>query len=396
MKRARPILGVSAAALAALVPWLAASCATTQDAVSSRDDAATPVPDLDAGVDAAEGAADGGCDAADPSCVTKPISCDEAAWCPVQTGVSSLYALVAVSGSSKTDVWAVGSGGTIVHWDGAAWTATPTGLKNTFHAVWARGANEVWAVSSTDAILRSGGFAGGKATWEREPSPTDEWNVAPLYAIWGDAKGHLRLGARSYNLFEPNGDFGPGNQFVREAADGGAAWVGVKGTATIHGIWGSSADDLWIVGDNSQWVSWQLGYTAHGTRSGGELTWTEVDSQASVMLEGVWGSGPGDVWAVGDKGTIRHITAGAAQWAIVPSPTTEALHAIWGSGPGDIWAVGDEGTILHYDGKAWRPSVVAFPVGKKKPHLYGVWGSGPDDVWIVGDGIALHHTGGGK
>jgi len=110
----------------------------------------------------------------------------------------------------------------------------------------------------------------------------------------------------------------------------------------------------------------------------------------------VWGSSASDVWAVGDKGTIRHIAAGDTQWEIVTSPTKEPLHGLWGSSPNDVWAVGDSGTILHWDGATWSPSVAALPVNKKKPHLYGIWGSGPDDVWIVGDGIALHHTGGTK
>ena len=75
---------------------------------------------------------------------------------------------------------------------------------------------------------------------------------------------------------------------------------------------------------------------------------------------------------------------------------TDIAHAIWGAADNDIWAVGESGAIIHWDGAAWAMSVAAFPVNKKKPHLYGVWGSGPNDVWIVGDGIALHSTGGAK
>jgi len=70
----------------------------------------------------------------------------------------------------------------------------------------------------------------------------------------------------------------------------------------------------------------------------------------------------------------------------------DALHAIWGSGPNDIWVVGDSGTVLHYDGTSFEPSTVQLPLGRK-PNLYGVWGSSANDVWIVGDGVALHYTG---
>ena len=68
------------------------------------------------------------------------------------------------------------------------------------------------------------------------------------------------------------------------------------------------------------------------------------------------------------------------------------LSSVWGSGPKDIGAVGDTGTILHYDGTAFTPSTVQLPLGRK-PNLRGVWGSGPNDVWIVGDGVVLHYTG---
>jgi hypothetical protein len=32
----------------------------------------------------------------------------------------------------------------------------------------------------------------------------------------------------------------------------------------------------------------------------------------------------------------------------VPSQTSLALYGVWGSGPLDVWAVGDQGVILHH------------------------------------------------
>jgi hypothetical protein len=377
----------------ALAPFWLASCANAADGEPRADagsDSTIPVPDA---------GADAGCDPEEPGCVSEEIPCDEADFCPVATPVSSRFALTAVWGATANDVWAVGSGGTIIHWDGTAWVGTPTGVKNTFHGVWGSGSSDVWAISASNVILHSEGFADGKATWTPAPSATEEdWEATPLFAIWGTGPADLRVGGRNYNLYEPNGDFGPGNQFTKMTLeDGSIAWTGEKGTATVQGIWSSSPDDVWIVGDNSMWVPWQLGLTMHGTRAAKDapLTWTEVDSQAAVVLDAIWGSSASDLWAVGDKGTIRRLASGAARWEIVESPTTEALHALWGSGPSDVWAVGDRGTILHFDGAAWAPKIAAFPVGRM-PHLYGVWGSSRDDVWIVGDGVALRYTGGKK
>ncbi|MDF2692676.1 MAG: Type fimbrial biosis protein PilY1, partial [Labilithrix sp.] len=74
------------------------------------------------------------------------------------------------------------------------------------------------------------------------------------------------------------------------------------------------------------------------------------------------------------------------------SPTTENLRAVWGSGPNDVWAVGELATIVHWDGQSWTLATSALPLGTK-PDLNGIWGSGPEDVWAVGKGTALHFTG---
>lgn len=391
----RLFLGSLALTLAGMVPWFA-SCAEAEDSGKKDEDASATVPPPDAAeasVDAGPPETDGGCDAADKDCVTHVISCDDVPWCPVSTTVSSLYALTAVWGSGKNDVWAVGSGGTIVHWDGTAWKQTPTGVKNTFHAVWGSGPTDVWAVSMTDAIFHSNGFSGGSAAWAKMPNVSDEFPMTAM-SIWGTTADDVRIGTRARLIFDPKtGQYSAIDQYtIKSDGDGGVAWEPVTGDGNVHGFWGSSPTDLWLIADNSERNNWEKGLTRHGVAAKGGLEWTSVDSQSTVVLEGIWGSSANDVWAVGDKGTIRRMKKGALRWEIVTSPTTEPLHAVWGSGANDVWAVGDSGTILHWDGTAWKPSAAAFGVGLK-PNLYGVWGSAANDVWIVGDNVSLHYTG---
>lgn len=392
----------SAAALAALAPGLVlvfASCAATDsDGTPPGEDSSAVLPEASTDAGVTDAAAEASCDASDPNCSYHVVTCDEAAWCPVATPVSTLYSLTAVWGSSKDDVWAVGSGGSIVHYDGTKWTATPTTVRNTFHAVWGSGPTDVWAVSMTDVLFHTNGFSGGGAVWTQvaaaQAEDNDQFPRAAL-AVWGTSADHVRIGARDRTVFDPSsGELSTLNQYTKTVADGGLAWSRVEGAGTVHGFWGSSASDLWYIADNSEKNGWQKGVTMHGTlEDGGKaMTWTSVDSQSTAVLEGIWGSGKDDIWAVGDMGVIRHMTAGAQRWAIVSSPTTEALHAVWGSAANDVWAVGDYGTILHFDGTTWKPSTAALPLGKKQ-HLYGVWGSSANDVWIVGDGITLHYTG---
>jgi hypothetical protein len=100
-------------------------------------------------------------------------------------------------------------------------------------------------------------------------------------------------------------------------------------------------------------------------------------------LLGIWGSGPRDVFAVGNRGTILHYDGSA--WSAQTSGTVEELHGVWGSGPGDVFAVGS-GTMLHYDGTAWREQTLGI-----RPDLSAVWGSGPTNLYAVGD-VILHGT----
>ena len=381
---------------AGLIPAFA-SCAEAEDSHGPQDDASVSIPE--AGAAEMDGSQDagvvegGGCDASEPGCVSEAITCEQAPWCPVQTNVSTRFVLKGVWGSGPNDVWVVGSGGSISHWDGTAWTLTPTGSKNTFHAVWGSGPNDVWAVSMTDAIFHSTGFANGSAAWEQVPGATDSMTTMVAHTIWGTAAGDLRIGARA-NMMDTGDGYDWVGQFVlTKDKDGNMAWR-PELSGSVHGFWGT-ATDLWLIADDSARNNngWNKGQTLHGVAAAkGDLTWTAVDSQSTLLLEGIWGSSADDIWAVGDQGTLRRFKKGATRWEIVASPTKMPLHAVWGSAADDVWAVGDAGTILHFDGSAWTQSLAAFPFGKKSD-LYGVWGSSKNDVWIVGDGIALHYTG---
>ena len=74
--------------------------------------------------------------------------------------------------------------------------------------------------------------------------------------------------------------------------------------------------------------------------------WTTLTSGTTADLNGVWGSGPNDVYVVGNSGTVLHSVDGIA-WTPLTSGTSVALNAVWGSGPTDVYIVGGSGTILH-------------------------------------------------
>ena len=96
-----------------------------------------------------------------------------------------------------------------------------------------------------------------------------------------------------------------------------------------------------------------------------------MTSTTTQNLHGIWGTGPGDVWAVGDNSTVLRYSNG--KWP--PTlPTTEHLYAVWSSG-GQVYAVGEAGLVIHHDGSKW----ITETAGKSKltgvfswprPHLF--------------------------
>ncbi|WP_437729288.1 hypothetical protein [Sorangium sp. So ce861] len=75
-------------------------------------------------------------------------------------------------------------------------------------------------------------------------------------------------------------------------------------------------------------------------------SWQAVtDSGTSASLSGVWGSAPGDVFAVGWGGTIVHYDG--ISWLEVNSTTYKSLSSIWGHA-GTSFIVGENGTIFRH------------------------------------------------
>jgi hypothetical protein len=75
-------------------------------------------------------------------------------WMPDASGTTR--DLAGVWGASDDDVWAVGAGGTILHWDGAVWSPVPSGTTADLRGVWGIATRDVWAVGAGGTILHRG------------------------------------------------------------------------------------------------------------------------------------------------------------------------------------------------------------------------------------------------
>lgn len=221
--------------------------------------------------------------------------------------------LLNVGGPTADQLYAVGGhprGGDVQEFDGQTWApgGPPFG---TPLLNWVHGcaADDVVVVGTRGAILRFDG-----ASWTRDESPTDK-------DLWG--------------------------------------------------VWGASCDDLWVVGGNGREEGQATILRYDGT------VWTEVETpplerpQVWAWFK-VWGSGPDDVFIVGQRGAVLHWNGSELTEEFAGA--SDDLIAVWGTGPDHVVAVGGRGIgiVSVWDGSEWTTTDLA-----PTPGLNGVWLDGP-------------------
>jgi hypothetical protein len=218
-----------------------------------------------------------------------------------------------------------------------------------------------------------------------EPTPYDPWGIQD---IWGPSTSDLFA-------------VGKAGLMLRYA---GGAWVRDEALTyqRLFDVWGSSASDVYAVGDSGSIIHW----------NGAE--WSKVSTDHLCVeyydywngwvyrcpdFHGVWGTGPDDVWVVGEtagewdedgdnyypSSLIVHYDGQA--W--VPNRYVRGIvEGVWGSAPNDVWAVGWS-QIWHYDGRGWTSLNVGWPL----PHFDGVWGLSSKNVYAYHAGGVVHYDG---
>ena len=313
-------------------------------------------------------------------------TCSDDGWCIVDYPLDGDLTLVSLWGSSERDVWAVGSRGAILHWDGSAWQPSNSGVDYAIRRVWGSGPGDVWAFSTLNGILHSSGWVDGQASWSPAAfSTTDDADgltgvqqTTPIVSVWGASATDIYVGT----LQVPGGSV----WHMSGWNDGEPRWRPILEYLDYHGpVFGTAATDIWVAGLNGKAANSQ-GYKS------GIVDWTILDTGTRANLRGLWGGAHDDVWVVGDTGTIRHWTYdddGELRWLVSESNVTRPLNAVWGSRPDDIWVVGEGNTVLHGDGESWSRSNIPSVI-PAETRLFDVWGTAPDNVWIVGDNVILN------
>jgi hypothetical protein len=281
-----------------------------------------------------------------------------AAWSQMDFSGAPTGPLFGVWGTSATNVYAVGDGGTIIHYDGDGdndtvpdnrWDAPmATSVATNFYAIWGASATNIYSVGQAGVVLNFDGI-----NW------TDLSAIVPgaadIFGVWGTSANDVFITDVLGLIYH----------------GAGPAWT-VQFTLagnTFRGIWGSASDDVFTVDatagriyhfNGAAWDTTPMGTAANG-------------------LTNIWGSSASDVYAIGFNGTVVHYDG--SNWSPVTgiAPGTIQLTGIWGSSANDIFIVGLGGTIIHYDGTSWSD----MESGTLED-LWSVWGTGTGEVFAVG------------
>jgi hypothetical protein len=286
-----------------------------------------------------------------------------------------------ICGNSETDVFAVGENGIIIHYDGLKWSVINSGITNSLNGVWCISTNDVIAVGEGGVILHYDGNVWSPITHPYSVSSGLEKSGA--ISNLGDCYDDITNLSKVWGISET--DFfsvGLADRYCDGAAyyyqgtilhyDRGI-WSIDTYSLALSDIWGDSKTNVFTVGE------YGLVLNFDGN------SWNEIRIGAGYfdLLHGVWGSSSDDVFIVGQdlttfKGIIFHFDG--IIWSEMNSDTLWGLYDIWGSSENDIFAVGEHGAVLHFDGYNWS----SFNSGTIK-NLSGIWGVPSRDVFVVGD-----------
>lgn len=283
-----------------------------------------------------------------------------------------------VHGASATAVWAVGSSSgspRIAFYDGASWTlqTPPASPSLPLSSVYAASATEAWATygsagSPTPATNMIARFSGG--SWSAVTitplggSATASWaDVAGIGTNFVLAVGSLQGTSTTFGTL---GDW-DGVAFEKCST--------CTSNQPFHAVWPVATNDFWIAGYTSFST---VGY--YRESSPNTCCSSAPDQLLSFAKRDMWGSSASDIWAVGNEGSIDHFNG--ITWAPFTSPVGETLSGVWGNSASDVWAVGQGAdSIIHFDGSAWTTEPVTTA-----ETLLDVWCANATNCWTVGTG----------
>ena len=285
-------------------------------------------------------------------------------WVPITTSGIGPSRLVRMAAASPNEIWAYADSGAtdraFYRFDGAVWREVGrTRFTQPSTRPWAvPGGGGAYVLSSFGRLERVS--SSGVSVIAYQPSLRDVavnsatsafavgWNL--FLARWDGSRWNIDTppaGTPGIRLLQGVWSDGPTNAWTVGNASTVLRWNGTQWTVVsdqnrpvatadnYNGVWGVGTD-VWAVGD--------------GTILHCRSAVCSNEASGAAALLGVWGSSATNVFAVGDAGRILRYNG--TSWSAMQSPTNRTLARVSGSGPNDVWALGDS-TLLHFDGTSW-------------------------------------------
>ncbi|WP_050725572.1 hypothetical protein [Vulgatibacter incomptus] len=306
---------------------------------------------------------------------------DGASWSPVESHLTT--PIVSISGHAANDVWAIASdatGSLSLHFNGTDWRIVPVsvlGAGQTLRRVRAIAPDGVWAVGSKGTVLRWNG-----TMWERNDPGSA---TADFQDVWGETGSHVFVIGGI-----PNGS--TTTPVVRRWVL--TAWMPISYTTGL-----STLNDapLRIWGEATTGNPWLVSRAASGNRLYRWLpnttAWFEETTKLAMPRPlAVGGTPNGDLWVSGEGGQLKRqdgstfapltepalscsvvFALGQDAWAgcgpnvyarettgwtalpALPPVTNATITAIWASSPTNVWVASTvyDSRIFRWDGAAW-------------------------------------------
>ncbi len=236
--------------------------------------------------------------------------------------------LMNVWASGPSDVWAVGGSpgaGVVQHFDGTSWQARDLG-RVTPLLDWTFGfaADQVWVVGQGGTLLRWDGAAF---------TPEDSGTTEDLWGLWGSAPDDLW--AVGGSGVAPS----LGVLLHRDASGWSSVPLPTLSRANVHAlfkVWGSGASDVWAVGQHGLLLHYD------GT------AWEERPTGTGEDLVAVWGTGPEHVAIVGGRANGVLLLWDGVALRSVDLSYAPGLNGVWLRDPGVVHVAGVRGTLRSY------------------------------------------------
>ena len=234
--------------------------------------------------------------------------------------------LFGVFGTSRDNVYAVGAGGRILHYDGNAWLAMTSGTAVTLTSVWAQGTTAVAVGDMTIVKLSNGAWT---------PMPAQMPARFKLQDVWGASENDLF--AVGYVTFEYEGTI---------LHFDGTSWqvVDDEMRPRMFGIWGFAPDDVFAVGESFP-QDGPTRYWAGAIYHFDGVSWTRMHVGEDIAsLSAVWGASAEELIGVGGRTLVLY---DGASWTSAPlygfDPSgLNKIHAAEGS---DVFGLGHGGVV---------------------------------------------------